>query len=53
MALHCDNPKVVTKAIDFLIKVYYSLDSDLSEKKLDIQDELIKECMKILKESKD
>jgi ubiquitin carboxyl-terminal hydrolase 9/24 len=53
MALQCENPKVVPKAIDFLIKVYYSLDSDLDEKKLDAQDSLISECMRILRESKD
>ena len=29
MALNCQNPKVVPKAIDFLIKVYYSLDEEL------------------------
>lgn len=31
IALQCENPKVVPKAIDFLIKVYYSLDLDLDE----------------------
>jgi len=29
MALNCENPKVVSKAIDFLIRVYYSIDTDL------------------------
>lgn len=48
MALKCENPKVVPKAIDFLIKVYYSLDVDLDDKRLDIQDTLINECMRIL-----
>ena len=31
IALEAENPKVVTKAIDFLIKVYSCLDEDLSE----------------------
>lgn len=48
MALHCENPKVVSKAIDFLIKVYYSLDQDLDDKKIQVQDDLIRQCMKIL-----
>jgi hypothetical protein len=29
IALHCQNPTVVPKAIEFLIKVYYNLDADL------------------------
>lgn len=31
IALHCENNKVVPKAIDFLIKVYYNLDVDLDD----------------------
>ena len=50
IALHCENPKVVPKAIDFLIKVYCSLDSDLEPDRILIQDELIDRCMTILKE---
>lgn len=53
MALNCENPKVVPKAIDFLIRVYYSIDSDLDSQKLDIQDNLIDKCLQILRESKD
>jgi hypothetical protein len=53
IALHCENAKVVPKAIDFLIKVYYSLDVDLDDQKIRIQDELIQRCMQILKESND
>jgi hypothetical protein len=29
IALHCQNPAVVPKAIEFLIKVYYNLDADM------------------------
>ena len=53
MALKCENPKVVPKAIDFLIKVYYNLSTDLDDAKLDIQAELINKCMTILRESQD
>lgn len=31
IALQCQNEVVVPKAIDFLIKVFYSIDSDLNE----------------------
>jgi len=31
MALQCMNPEVVPKAIEFLIKVYYSIDGDLAD----------------------
>ena len=51
MALQCQNPKVIPKAIDFLIKVYYSLDTDLDSIKTQIQEELVERCMKILKET--
>ena len=30
IALHCQNEMVVPKAIEFLIKVHYSLDGDLN-----------------------
>lgn len=53
MALNSENPKVVPKAIDFLIKVYYNLNSDLDDKKLEVQDSLIEECMRIVREAKD
>ena len=43
----------MTKAIDFLIKVYSCLDEDLNDKKIDIQDGLISKCINIVKESKD
>lgn len=36
IALEVENPKVVTKAIDFLIKVYSCIDEDLSEKRIEI-----------------
>jgi hypothetical protein len=51
MALQCQNPKVVPKAIDFLIKVYYSLDADLDSNKTQIQEELVERCMRILRET--
>jgi hypothetical protein len=51
MALQCQNPKVVPKAIDFLIKVYYSLDVDLDGSKTQIQEELVQRCMRILRET--
>jgi hypothetical protein len=53
IALQCENPKVVPKAIDFLIKVYYSLDADLDEQKINIQEQLIDRCVKILQDNKD
>lgn len=49
IALKCENPKVIPKAIDFLIKVYYSLDVDLDERKIQIQDELISKCIDLLR----
>jgi hypothetical protein len=36
IALACVNPEVVPKAIDFLIKVYYSLDADLDSMKIKV-----------------
>lgn len=36
MALNSENPKVVPKAIDFLMKVYYNLDVDLHERKVEV-----------------
>lgn len=48
IALHCINPEVVPKAIDFLIKVYYSLDADLDSEKMKVQEDLISRCMAIL-----
>jgi hypothetical protein len=30
VALQCENPKVVPRAINFLIKVHYQLDEDLN-----------------------
>lgn len=36
IALQCINPPVVQKAVDFLIKVYYSLDHDLAQHKISI-----------------
>jgi hypothetical protein len=42
------NPVVAKKAIDFLIKVYTSLDEALYEKRGDIAQLLIDECMKCL-----
>ena len=36
IALNCENPKVVPKAIDFLIKVYTCLDDDLNDKRIAI-----------------
>ena len=53
IALHCQNEVVVPKAIDFLIKVYYSIDSDIDNLKLQIQEELICQCMNIIREAKD
>lgn len=53
IALNCENPKVVPKAIDFLIKVYTALDEDLSEKRIEIQDELIDKCMGLIRTTKD
>jgi hypothetical protein len=44
---------VYPKAINFLIRVHYQLDEDLSERKHTIQDQLIGKCMSILSESKD
>ena len=44
---------MVPKAINFLIKVHYHLDEDLSDRKHTIQDELIHKCMDILKEAND
>jgi len=41
MALHSENPKVIPKAIDFLIKVYSNTDDGLAEQKAIILDELI------------
>lgn len=45
MALHSENPKVIPKAIDFLIKVYSNTDDGLAEQKAIILDELIQKCM--------
>jgi len=53
IALQCENAKVVPKAIDFLIKVYCSLDDDLMDRRLSIQDELIEKCMTILRSTQD
>ena len=36
IALNCQNEEVVPKAIDFLIKVYYSLDADLHDASIEI-----------------
>lgn len=36
IALNCENPKVVPKAIDFLIKVYTCVDDELNEKRIEI-----------------
>lgn len=36
IALNCENPKVVPKAIDFLIKIYTCLHDDLSEHRIKI-----------------
>jgi len=36
IALQCLNPEVVPKAIDFLIKVYYSIDTDLADQLIKI-----------------
>lgn len=47
IALQCQNPEVVPKAIDFLIKVYYSLDADLDSERIRVQDDLIERCMSI------
>jgi hypothetical protein len=53
IALQCINAPVVQKAVDFLIKVYYSLDHDLSQHKIGIQDDFIKRCMEILRTQHD
>jgi hypothetical protein len=53
IALQCENPKVVPRAIDFLIKVYSNLDDELAIQKVDILDNLIEKCMNILKRSSD
>lgn len=53
IALNCENPKVVPKAIDFLIKVYTCLDEDLTDKRIDIQDELIDRCMNLIRTTTD
>ena len=45
IALHCQNPAVVPKAIEFLIKVYYNLDGDMDSQRIDIQDGFISKCM--------
>jgi hypothetical protein len=50
IALHCQNEQVVPKAIDFLIKVYYSLDTDLQDQRIGIQDSFIAKCMEIIKD---
>ena len=36
IALHCQNPAVVPKAIEFLIKVYYNLDGDMDGQRIGI-----------------
>jgi hypothetical protein len=36
IALKCQNPAVVPKAIEFLIKVYYNLDTDLDSQRITI-----------------
>lgn len=36
IALETENPKVVSKAVDFLIKVYSCLDEDLNDQKIDV-----------------
>ncbi len=36
MALETENPKVVPKAIDFLIKVYSCLDDDLRSSRIEV-----------------
>ena len=51
--MNCENPKVVPKAIDFLIKVYTCLDDDLNEKRIEIQDELIDKCMNLIRTTND
>lgn len=53
IALTCENPKVVPKAIDFLIKVYTCLDDDISDERIDIQDELIDKCMNLIRTTND
>jgi hypothetical protein len=53
MALQCMNPEVVPKAIEFLIKVYYSIDADLADQLITIQDNFISRCMDILKSTTD
>jgi hypothetical protein len=39
---------VVPKAIEFLIKVYYNIDSDMESQRIKIQEELIGRCMDII-----
>lgn len=51
--MNCENPKVVPKAIDFLIKVYTCLDDDLNDKRIEIQDELIDRCMNLVRTTTD
>ena len=53
IALKCENPHVVPKAIEFLIKVYYSLDAEIDSERINIQDDLISKCMQILSEASD
>lgn len=53
IALQCQNPQVVPKAIDFLIRVYYSLDNDLDSQRIHVQDDFISKCMTILKDAED
>ena len=36
IALQCENPKVVPKGIDFLIKVYCCLDEDMAGQRIPI-----------------
>lgn len=53
IALKSENPPVVQKAIDFLIKVYYCLDADLEPQRISIQDDFIKRCMDLLATEQD
>lgn len=53
IALHCQNPAVVPKAIEFLIKVYYNLDGDMDGQRIGIQDSLIAKCIEIIDSNKE
>ena len=53
LALYNENPQVIPKAIEFLIKVYTNLDSELENNKTQILEELIGKCMQFINLNKD